>query len=179
MQTTTQPATLYTNINNILGFRLRRTPIIGDNTGDHLLGRAGGNDTIIGGTGADGTITGGAGADYLIGGAGADPLRLQRGFRGRRHDRRFRRVAQGDKILISHTGFGGGLGCERLADGGPIRQWDYHADRRSRRVPCGTPQRTRCRGDPDGTWHGRAGRQDRYADGRDDHLPLAASISLF
>jgi Ca2+-binding RTX toxin-like protein len=78
-----------------------------------------GNDTLTGGTGND-TITGGLGNDTLTGGAGADLFIFNSLADGIDTITDFN-PAEGDKILISASGFGGGL----LA-GTPL--FDYNAN---------------------------------------------------
>ncbi len=94
--------------------------IITGNSGRNTLSGGGGDDTLIGGAGID-TLIGGAGNDTLIGGAGNDILA---GGSGR--DRfQFNSLNDGrdtitdfslanDRILISRTGFVGGLGLGTL-----------------------------------------------------------------
>ena len=95
----------YVAIHNVQGSKYADT-IVGDNSGDKLYGLVG-NDTIIGGTGKD-TISGGAGQDVLTGGAGADKFVYGAPGEGGDTITDFSH-AQGDKFLISHKGFGGGL----------------------------------------------------------------------
>jgi Ca2+-binding RTX toxin-like protein len=95
----------YTNIHNVQGSNYADT-IVGDNSGDRLYGQAG-SDMITGGTGKD-YIYGGAGADILTGGAAADQFYYAAPGDGGDTITDFSH-AQGDTILISHTGFGGGL----------------------------------------------------------------------
>ena len=83
--------------------------------GNDTLTGAAGNDTLIGGTGND-ILTGGAGNDTLIGGGGRDTL-----TGGTGNDFfRFNSLSEGidrltdfnvidDTILVSRSGFGGGL----------------------------------------------------------------------
>ena len=95
----------YLLIHDVKGSKYADT-IVGDNSGDKLYG-LGGNDTITGGTGKD-TISGGAGQDVLTGGAGADKFVYGAPGEGGDTITDFSH-AQGDTILISHKGFGGGL----------------------------------------------------------------------
>jgi Ca2+-binding RTX toxin-like protein len=91
---------------------------------DTLLGEAGndqltgglGNDQLTGGSGAD-TLEGGAGADTLNGGLGADAFLFATAGEGR--DFVVSYVAADDQVLVSASGFGGGLevGMDLVATG--------------------------------------------------------------
>jgi Ca2+-binding RTX toxin-like protein len=96
---------VFTNILGVYGSSFNDT-IVGNNSGDHLYGAAGA-DKIMGGSGND-SITGGAGADVLTGGLGADQFVYNSPSEGGDTITDFSH-AQGDRIVISHAGFGGGL----------------------------------------------------------------------
>jgi Ca2+-binding RTX toxin-like protein len=95
----------YTNIHDLLGSAYADV-LIGDNSGGTLNGGVG-NDTIVGGAGND-MIVGGPGADLLTGGGGANTFVYNAPSEGGDTITDFS-AAQGDKISVSHTGFGGGL----------------------------------------------------------------------
>jgi Ca2+-binding RTX toxin-like protein len=85
------------------------------NSGNNCLSGGDGNDTLIGGAGND-TLIGGAGNDTLIGGTGNDTLTGGSGndfFRFNSPSEGIDRITDfniaDDTILISQSGFGGGL----------------------------------------------------------------------
>ena len=93
----------YTNLHDVLGSNFADT-IIGDNSPDVLNGGYGA-DTITGGPKND-LIIGGMGADKLTGGLGADQFRYNSASEGGDTITDFS-SAQGDKISVLGTGFGG------------------------------------------------------------------------
>ncbi len=78
--------------------------LIGHDGADTLLGGAG-DDTLSAGAG-DNRLQGGEGADLLIGGAGVDHFVYASASEG---GDRIRDFAEGDLLLVSAAGFGGGL----------------------------------------------------------------------
>lgn len=100
--------------NDILNGGTGRDIILSGTGNDRVNGGAG-NDTILGGadrdtlTGAQGNdiLVGGSGSDTLTGGAGKDDFALTRPNEGIDTIKDF--VVADDRILVSATGFGGGL----------------------------------------------------------------------
>jgi len=116
-QITVKAATLAALTASSFIFNTAATPVVASGTSlaDVLFGGSGadsltgfsGADVLVGGSGGD-TLKGGAGADTLIGGAGADKFVFGLVADGAKTITDFS-DAQGDQLLISHTGFGGGL----------------------------------------------------------------------
>ncbi len=77
----------------------------GGDSDDHLEG-ADGDDILLGGLGSD-TLSGGLGSDVLTGGGGADAFNFQSASDGADEVTDF--VSGTDHILVSASGFGGGL----------------------------------------------------------------------
>ncbi|MGI0482621.1 hypothetical protein ACN4EE_17780 [Geminocystis sp. CENA526] len=82
------------------------------NSSNNILNGGDGNDTLIGGNGND-TIIGGAGNDSLTGGSGNDFFRFNSPSEGIDRITDFNVVD--DTILISRSGFGGGLPLGELS----------------------------------------------------------------
>ena len=116
-QITVKAATLAALTASSFIFNTAATPVVASGTSlaDVLFGGSGadsltgfsGADVLVGGSGGD-TLKGGAGTDTLIGGAGADKFVFGLVADGAKTITDFS-DAQGDQLLISHTGFGGGL----------------------------------------------------------------------
>jgi serralysin len=100
----TEIDTVYSSITNTLVLNVERLTLTGTGA---INGSGNSLSNIITGNGAANTLYGGAGSDTLNGGLGADKFWFKSKTDG--VDSIDFKAAEGDKILISASGFGGGL----------------------------------------------------------------------